>query len=348
MDITLKNEQFEKYLLDYFKKEKVMGSIILSYQGKPIYKKHVGYQDIDKNIPITDETRFRFYSLTKPLVATGIMVLYEKGLVDIYAPLYKTLDVAKNLDKRITVLDLLHHTSGLVEIASAEALSVNYDAVDFDKEIQKIENLPLDFDPSTKYFYRNTNYILLALIIEKYTGEKVDQFLTKNVLKPLQMDTVVFEYNGTIIPNKAIGYEYDENGSLIEGEYVNQSLIFGAGFSVGRIADFYKFYEAVREKKLLKEETWKLVFTRAKAGRFGIGCMVLNYNDTICYQHTGGHTGFRNIHRYFPNEDFDMLMLCNVANNTVREEVLRKAYEIYLEKEDKMKNIEMDKGFATK
>ncbi|MBR2377312.1 MAG: beta-lactamase family protein [Clostridia bacterium] len=347
MDITLKNEQFEKFLIDYFEKEKVMGSIILSYQGKPIFKKHLGYQDIENNVPISDKTRFRFYSLTKPLVATGIMLLYERGIVDIYAPLYKTLDIAKNLDKRITVLDLLHHTSGLPEIASALTLSYN-DTVNFDKEIKSLEGQPLDFDPSTKYFYRNTNYILLSLIIEKYSDEKLDKFLTENVLKPLGMDTVVFEYNDTEIPNKSQGYEYDEKGNLIKGEWVNMHRIFGAGFAVGRISDFYKFYEAVREKKLLKEETWKLVFTRAKAGRFGIGCMVLNYNDTICYQHTGGHIGFRNIHRYFPNEDFDMLMLCNVANNNVREEVLRKAYEIYLEKEDNMKNIEMDKGFATK
>ena len=67
------------------------------------------------------------------IVATGIMVLYERGLVDIYAPLYKTLKCAENLDKRITILNLLHHTSGLQEIASALTLSYN-DTVNFDKE----------------------------------------------------------------------------------------------------------------------------------------------------------------------------------------------------------------------
>ena len=347
MDFTLKNEIFEKWFLDYMEKEKVMGTICFTYKGNRIYKKHVGYQDLENKIPLSDDTVFRFYSLTKPLVATGIMVLYERGLVDIYAPLYKTLECAENLDKRITILNLLHHTSGLQEIASALTLSYN-DEVNFEKEIRTLEGKPLDFDPSTKYFYRNTNFILLSLIIEKYSGVKLDKFLTENVLKPLGMDTVTFEYNDTIIPNRAVGYEYDENGNYVKGEWVNMYRIYGAGFSVGRFEDFYKFFIAIREKKLLKPETWKLVFTRAKAGRFGIGCMVLDYNDTICYQHTGGHIGFRNIHRYFPNEDFDMLMLCCVGNNNVREEVFKKAYEIYLEKEDKMKNIEMDKGFATK
>lgn len=346
IDFSIANKKFNNWLTSYVKKEDVSCSVLILNNGKEIFKKHLGYADRENKVLIDDNTTFRLYSFTKTFTAIGIMTLYEKGIIDIYKPLREILPICKNFDKRIKVINLLQHNSGLEEVCGIKEMRVE-GKVDFDKIILDLSKLPLKFEPNTKWEYLNTNYIILSLIIEHYSGLSFDKYLIENVFKPLNMNTVAFDFDNYVIENRAIGYE-KFNGVIEKGKFVNTVLMSGAGASVGRLEDIKIFSNAVRDKNLLKKESWDLIFTKAESGLFGLGCYVEEENGSLCYRHTGGHIGFRILHSYFPKEEFAIIILSNTGAGfgDVRMDIRNQAYEIYFNKVRDNREIVMDKGFV--
>jgi CubicO group peptidase (beta-lactamase class C family) len=195
-------------------------------------------------------------------------------------------------------------TSGLPEMESFGSPLLDDGRVSFEKEVEWLVRQPLDFPVGTQSYYRNTNYSLLSLIVEHLWDMPFEQCLKKRLFTPLGMDTMACEYNEKKVSPRAYGYEL-KDGKICRAPYGNMNIMYGGGFTVGKLADMTKFYRAIREKKLLKPETWELVFTRADVGVFGLGCYVIKDVGLTCYQHTGGSAGFRNMHRYYPDLDLE-------------------------------------------
>ncbi len=321
------NKKFESWLNEYIETEHLSGSVQISRGGECIYKKHFGFEDIAKNIPINDDTKFRYYSISKPFTAIAIMQLYEKGLLKLEDKVCEILPTAKNLNPAVTVGHLLRHNSGLVEIPGVPCEKENGE-IDFAVVVDAIAAAPMDFEPGGGVMYRNTNFMILSLIVEELSGMKLKDYLKNKVFEPLGMTTAVCEFNGDIIPHKAVGYKY-KDGEFVTAGNLNMNLIYGAAFVVGRVADLDCLHKAIREKKLLKPETWELIFTVTNAGAFCLGCSVIGGGEDKYCQHNGGSCGFRTIHRYYFNRDFDVILLLNCESESARDTVCNKAHEIY-------------------
>ena len=339
-----KTQQLSDWLLEYEKQSGFSGSVQIISRGEVIFKKHIGYADREKKIRIDDDTRFRFYSMTKPFAAIGIMKLYEEGKIDLCEHPGKYIECASGIDSRITVEMVLKHISGLPEIADAKKLE-SKEAFVLSDEVRKIAKMPLNFEPGSQVEYLNTNFIILSLILEKFHHMPLERYFTERLFPAIGMHTAVCDVGEKKIENYAIGYEKDENGIIVPAGHVNMELMSGAGFVVGRVADVTCLYHLIRKKSFLKSETWEKVFTKADVGDFGAGCIVFNWNGKLAYQHNGGFLGFRTIHRYLPDEDFDIIILSNVGFMDCRIKISDKIYEIYFGDAEKTENPKMDSGF---
>lgn len=336
-----------KYLNNYHKEKLFSGIVQIAYKGKIIYRHGVGYANDDRKIPFSDESIFRFYSLTKPFTAIAIMQLYEKGLLSLTDHPSKYLQSAKGIDERITIKNLLQHTSGLNEITPEERY-LSKEKFDINKLIVELTNQPLLFEPDTQSLYTNTNFIMLGLIVEKITGQKIAEYKKQNIFTPLNMKNAFYETNDCQVENRVIGYDLVKEERILSA-FLNVDLYYSAGAMVGNINDISALYYCIKDKKLLKQSSWDLIFTPtpSEVGDFGLGCLVYNWHGKKTYQHTGGSNGFRNLHRYLPDDDFDIIILSNAGYGRARIEIPEYIYEQFFEGSvGKLYIPEMDKGFV--
>ena len=336
---------FETWLETYSKENNFFGAVQIYSKGELIVDKKLGYQNVKENKKIDENTVFKFYSISKTFCALAVMKLYEDGLIDLTKHPSYYLDYCKNLDSRLTLINLLQHTSGLKDIASVEELS-KIESVSVKEAIKNIENEPLKFKPGTVEDYNNTNYILLGKIVESVAKMPYANYLESVVFKALDIKTAKCMYNDTKIDNLAQGYSL-ENGKLVECGFANMTTIFSAGFLTGTIKDIQKLYEAERQLKFLKKETWQKFFTPSKIGRFACGLQVYVWNSELCYMSTGGYLGFRALNRFLPKRDFNIIILSNTGFGDARADISNKAFELFIdEKADHAFKVEMDKGFV--
>tara|TARA_B100000575_G_scaffold258978_1_gene230921 strand:+ start:2359 stop:3612 length:1254 start_codon:yes stop_codon:yes gene_type:complete len=195
---------------------------IINRNGKIIYYNSFGNRGFDDKGEVKKDDLYRIYSMTKPVVSVAIMQLYEKGLfhlndpIDKFLPEFKNQNIALKKDSlvkaknKITFKHLLTHTSGMSYGWSQHPADSYYRKADIwmskslDEFTKKIASLPLRFEPGTKYNYSVSTDILGALV-EKISGLKLSEYLSKNIFKPLGMDDTFFEvpiekYN-RLLPN---------------------------------------------------------------------------------------------------------------------------------------------------
>ena len=259
----------------------------------------------------------------------------------------KYLSYANGLDERITIKSLLQHTSGLKEVATSEAMSYKWD-INLPAIIKELVTMPLDFEPNTSDNYCNTNYILLGLIVESITKQDIKDYLNAQVFTPLGMKNIIFITDAENTTNNlAKGYT-KVNNVIQEAGYVNFPLMFTAGSLAGTMEDFTCFAKAIINKTFLKKETWQIVFTPSSVGTFGLGCNVANWGGRRAYTHTGGYLGFRNLHIYLPDDDFDILVFGSEDFLNGRADISSKVYQIFFEEQAEDNPTDnADKGFAS-
>ena len=339
-----KEQRLNEWIDLYAGEKKFSGSVYVMKGGEIIFKKHIGYADINKKIPISDDTIFRFYSLTKPFTAIAIMRLFEEGKVDLNEHPGKYIECAEKIDKRITIKMLLQHESGLYEVASVETMAEKRD-VNLEEEIEKAAEKELIFIPGTQCEYTNTNFIILSLIVEKFRGMPIYEYFENHLFPEMGMKTAFCDMGDKKVPDMAVGYDL-ENDKLVPSSYANMHLMSGAGCAAGRAKDVICLYEAIKNNKILKKETWGMIFTSSKISNFGLGCHVFEWYGKLTYQHNGGFSGFRTLQRYVPHEDFNIVIMSNTGFGNARNEISTAVYSVYHDKEYLLDNIEMDKGFA--
>jgi|JI10StandDraft_1071094.scaffolds.fasta_scaffold04138_17 CubicO group peptidase (beta-lactamase class C family) len=162
------------------------------------YTFHYGYTDVNGRVPISDSTMFHLASVTKLFTATAIMQLIESGHLGLEEKLVDILPAFKMRDKRakkITVWHLLTHTSGLmwdniIENSPNDTSSARL-------FLQKLSKRKLNFRPGEKLSYKtysNTAYDLLGMVVEKKSGKIFSDYVTENILNPLQMKRSTYDY----------------------------------------------------------------------------------------------------------------------------------------------------------
>ncbi len=222
------------------------GNLLIIHEGKEILYHEDGYADIEEKLPIKRDTIFRLYSMTKPITAAAVMMLFERGRIDMYDPVGKFLEGFRNqvvqksdgsivpAEREVTIKDLLSMTSGLVyggeDRAGLDTLDLFGELdrrllgdkpMNTLKVVNKLGKCALAFQPGSYWMY-GTSADVLGAIVEAVSGMSFGEFLEKEIFEPLGMQDTGFwvpEVKGTRL---AKAYECDGKGGLVHyaGNYL--------------------------------------------------------------------------------------------------------------------------------
>ncbi len=263
-----------------------------------------GLANVEWNAAVTPDTIFQSGSVGKQFTATAVMMLVEEGKVALDDPVKKYFPDAPEAWNDIKVHNLLSHTSGLSEYetgARTKAGGPFYMRLDFteDELYKKIAEMPMDFKTGEDWSYRNTNYVLLGILIHRVTGKFYGDFLQERIFKPLGMTRTRIISEEDIIPRRAAGYRLVK-GELKNQEWVSPSLNSTAdGALYFTVEDLQKWDAALYTERLLKKSSLERMWTVEKLNNgkpnkanYGFGWEVENVNGHRVIAHGGAWQGF--------------------------------------------------------
>ncbi len=277
-----------------------LGAQVRITDGRERFTARSGVAEFGTTKPVPTDGRFRAGSITKTFVSTVVLQLVGEGEVALDEPIGSYLPGLLPDGDKITVRNLLQHTSGLYNYTSALPLDpAGFETIRFKhwdpRDLVALATAkPLDFPPGTQWKYSNTNYVVAGLLIEKITGRPYAKAVEQRILRPLGLHGTSLPGDRVDVPGPhAHGY-YTVDGKVVDITRLNPSAAYSAGEIVATTADLDRFIDALLDGRLLRpaelaELTKALPFT----GGYGLG---IEANQLPCgvtvYGHSGGIPGY--------------------------------------------------------
>jgi len=275
---------------------------------------------MELDVPMQPDMVFRIGSITKQFTAVAILQLVEQGKISLQDSIQKYIKDFPAKGYSITIENLLTHTSGLIDYTSIDSRDPYSERRDFTPEflINYFKDKPLQFKPSSKYGYSNSNYLLLGYIIQLVSGESYHQYMADNIIKRAGLANTFYAEEKVIAPNRVAGYTRD-NGFFENCDYQTLSIGFACGDLLSNTEDLYKWNNAVTTYQLISKESVVRAFRpyKLKDGTFsnyGYGWFVEPLYGTLCIHHEGQTSGFIALEKYFPEQDIYAAILTNVKS----------------------------------
>ncbi|WP_207533262.1 serine hydrolase domain-containing protein [Desertivirga arenae] len=314
------------------------GSVLVAEDGLPIYQKTMGYANLATKQAVSSQTMFELASVSKQFTAMAIMQLHDKKKLEYSDSLQKYFP--KIAYPGVTIQNLLNHTSGIPEFLGWDEKRININQINYNKDIlASIEKSPqaLNFKPGEQLSYSNTNYVLLALIVEKVSGMAFSKYIQEKIFVPLGMNhTRVYAQRAakSKIRDYANGYVYDAgkgtfviNDEMLSNkyEYYFDGVAGPYGIS-STTEDLFKWDQALYTEKLVSKEALSRAYQpsqlingkNAKLGglAYGFGWLIMpnRHFSGKWYMHTGGYPGYASIIVRYPEKNKTVIVLSNSYN----------------------------------
>jgi CubicO group peptidase (beta-lactamase class C family) len=307
------DSRFDEYMNRAAKLGRFNGYVLVARDGKTIFGKGYGMANFEEDVPATPQTKFRLASITKGFTAMAVMMLQEKGKLDLQDSICKYLNGCPDAWKPVTVRRLLNHTSGISDYAAAPDFMRTISLpVTIDELIGNFRNKPLQFAPGENFAYSNSNYILLGQIIEKVSGQPFDVFVRENIFAPLNMKNSGYDDNTALLKHRAIGY-INRSDKIINARYMDMSNAYAAGGLYSTAADLLLWNQALDAGRLVSKKSLEEIFTPGKGG-VGYGWFINRDANRLAIFQGGLNSGFAvSIFRY-PEDRACVILLNNFEN----------------------------------
>lgn len=292
------------------KQNRFSGSVLVARDGKVIFSKGYGMANVELDVPNGPETKFRLGSVTKQFTATAILLLQERGKLNVTDPICKYIDTCPGAWGEVTIHHLLSHTGGIPNFTSfPDYLPKMMLPVTPLEMIARFKDKPLDFKPGEKWSYSNSGYFLLGYIIEKASGEPYESFLQKNIFGPLKMNDTGYDHLETILKHRATGYSLAK-GKLINSVFLDMTQPYSAGSLYSTVGDLFLWNEALFGGKILSAKSFEAMTTPVK-NNYGYGLGTAMTFNRKSVSHSGGINGFATNLLRFPDEKVTIAVLRN-------------------------------------
>lgn len=334
-------------------------AVLVVHKGKVAVKKGYGLANLKQRTPITPETTFELASLSKPFCATAILLLHDRGQLGLSDDVRKFVPELALYHRQhpIGIVHLLQHTSGLPDYTGLDdpepgengyvnnGLYAKYLAAHKD-----------DFQPTLlpgkKYEYSNTNFLLLALVVERISQKSFGKFLHDEVLVPSGMrQTWVYESPESVLKHptlgwvNAVGYESRKKDKKTYRPTwgsppfrTETMLVVGDGSVWTSLDDMIHWDAAVRRRQILKPATWKLALTPSRTADgevndYGLGWgLELDDNHQLTgFGHDGSWGSFETCYSHSLEDDLTIVLLSN--RSTIDTDELRDAIDALFNEE---------------
>jgi CubicO group peptidase (beta-lactamase class C family) len=320
-----KATQIDELMKAYQGYRQFNGAVLVAEGGKVIHKKGYGLANMEWNIPVEPDTRFRLGSITKQFTAMLILQLAQEGKLKLDGHLSDYLpDYRKDTGARITIHQLLNHTSGIPSYTGLPKFfsDVSRDPYSVSDFVKLYASGDLEFEPGTKFKYNNSGYFLLGAIIERVTGKTYEQALQERIFTPLGMKNTGYDHHDTILAKRAAGYEKTPDG-FANAPYLDMSLPYAAGSLYSTVEDLYLWDQALYTDKLLSAANKELMF-KPNLQNYAYGWVSLKAplgpdKQVQIIQHGGGINGFNTLILRMPETKNLILLLNNTGGTKLQE-----------------------------
>jgi CubicO group peptidase (beta-lactamase class C family) len=302
-------------------------AVLVVHNGQPVFRRGYGVTDLHTRHPIDAQTNFRLASFTKQFTATCIMLLVQDGKLRYDDHLTDIFPEFPSYGKSMTIRNLLNHVSGLPDYE--DILMKQYPNTPEEKIPQILDAGVLElleqqttgkFPPGSKWEYSNSGYAVLAMIVEKVSGESF------GIVTPLKMpNTLAYEKGKNEVPHRAYGHTRID-GAWRETDQSPTSAVLGDGGIYSSLDDLAKWDRALRDHTLLSEQEMRPALTpvqptggppkfpEGKPVSYGFGWFLDPYRGHKRMWHYGETVGFRTVIERFPDDKLTIIVLANRAD----------------------------------
>jgi len=289
------------------------------HKGELIFGKGYGLANLSYAIPNDSKLVYNLGSVSKQFLGYAFAMLHVKGVLNIDDPVSKHLENWPEFDKKVTLRHLLSHTSGYREAYTMSELAgriIGVDRLSREECLTVVRKQPqLEFIPGSHWTYNSTAWVILAEVLEKVTGQPADEWVEKNMLRPLDMkDTQIESYVGEVIHNTAESYSYEKEKGYLNEE--SNRAIFGAAEVYSSIDDLVKWITNFRTATVGGKAVNELFFdpfilNNGSNSEYALGIQNGSYRGLKRYRHTGGHEAFITQLSYYPDQDLGIITISN-------------------------------------
>lgn len=346
-----KATEIDSFIQGFHELKQFNGNVLVAKHGEVIFEKSYGYANFEWDIKNTSQTKFRIGSITKQFTALLILQLVQQNKIQLDAPLSTYLPgYRKDIGDKITIRQILNHTSGLSNYTHAKAFRDDYSRNPYsvDEFITLLCSDDLLFEPGTQFRYSNSGYFILGAVIEKVTQQTYQDVLQQNIFTPLNMHNSGYDSHEKLLKQRASGYNNNLDG-YTKADYLDMSIPYAAGSLYSTARDLVKWDQALYTNKLINEELKKQMYTVTQQRNYAFGWEVnqlsgYKYGKPLTQvQHGGGIDGFN----AFISRILEDQLLIVILNNTggapltpmtkgLTNIVYGKSYEVATENVDSM------------
>ena len=301
-------------------------SVAVVENGEYEWAEGFGFADLENNVPASEHTLFRLASISKALTATAAMELWERGKLDLDAPVQKYCPSFPQKPWPISTRQVLGHLGGIRHYKSGSQDDPEVgNTKHFDDPIQAGLNFfkddPLVAQPGASFHYSTQGYTLVGCVIEGATGAKYVDFMRQNIFVPAHMDQTQADDRFAIIPYRTRFYEKKDSGAVRNADLLDSSYKIPGGGWLSSAEDMAKFEVAILTDKLVRRATRDLMWTPLKPSdnspdtyALGWGWGKHNEREASGVGHTGGQQGTSTAFVIAPDQRAGVVVLANMEN----------------------------------
>ncbi len=300
-------------------RKKIPGiSIAIVRKGKVEKALGYGFANVELDAPATADTVYQSGSTAKQFTAAGILLLAEAGKLSLDDRLSKHFPDGPSAWHRITIRQLLTHTSGIKDYEGERDIDLRKD---YDEQalLEVMMGLPIEFEPGTQWSYSNSGYLTLGLLTSQLAGKHWSEFQAERLFGPLGMTTTRVISEKDIVLHRAAGYELDDRGELENQDWVAPSLNrLADGAIYFSVKDLVAWDAALRERKFLKPASFEAWWTpvRLASGTsfpYGFGWGIVEQRGQQLIEHGGSWQGFRAAIARYVDQGLTVVVLANLS-----------------------------------
>lgn len=311
------------------------------YVDSPKFKNPIliaeGYSDKKNMIKTQPLTKYRIGSITKSFTGMSILILHDRGLLDINDKISKYIEVPYKNIENITIKDALNMTTGLKgyindldeDIPQTMENNLFYDFVN-NHNTEKIAPSKLvdeairitdiyGYDNTKPFHYSNTNYILLGMIIEKVSGMTYEDFVRKNIIEPLSLKNTMIPETSDLPEDIAKGYvDFNEDGIKDDMSKIDPSYVWSAGNIISDVQDIGNWMRSISRGSLISKNTTSYLYKNganaSDSAMYTAGIIIIDEKNIW---HNGSVLGYHGDFYFDANTDSVIAILSNSNSENI-------------------------------
>jgi D-alanyl-D-alanine carboxypeptidase len=303
-------------------------AILVAQHQRVIFSGGYGLRGLTETLPVSEQTAFSIASISKQFTAAGIFRLQERGLLDIHDRAAHYLPWWQHAPN-ITIAQLLTHASGISGYTELDDFGLRcYDAATPREIVESTAHFGMAFEPGTDWQYSNTNYVILAAILEAVAEQSYADFLRYDLLRTLDLSATSAGTVAAPSDDIAEGLMSYALGPWEAMRPWHSSWEFGTAGIRSNVCDLFAWNVALRTGRVVSESSYRTMASRMAlndGSRVNYGCGLQLIHSPIGpeIRHSGGLPGFSLENTTFPNQDIDIIVLTNADSSQTRHSITR-------------------------